>query len=460
MTEMGKVAPRVRISPDEMKAFLSLPVPEENNYTEEGVLDVLQAAGVTYGIKANVLRQMIASKIYNEELLIAEGVLVSPGTDGYYEYHFNTNPDGKPMIRPDGSVDYWSINNVEIVKEGQVIVTYQPAVQGTDGMTVKGKTLIVKPARELPPLKGKGFTRSEDSRTYTADFEGKIEIQNDRITISQVYEISGDADLSVGNIDFVGDVIIHGNVCAGISIKAGGNITVDGIVEVAHLWAGKDIVLRGGMMGENRSTVFAKGSISAKFFEYTTVEAWEDIQAEFFMSCKVTCKKHILLSGKKAGIIGGQVYAIQGIETGNLGNEVEIRTDVRVGNDVDVWRRVHQLQKKVQENRELLERIEKGLEEFAKLEEAHAVEKNDPRKVQLLRVKIRETAVLGADQAELDKLERQIEGAKGTGIKVLRAAYPGVMITIDDVKYHVHDVQQFVEYKKYQGEVVRYPVIA
>lgn len=460
MAEVNKAVPKVRVSYDEMKAYLSLPVPGEDNYTEEGLLEVLQDSGITYGIKQGILKRIIDRRLYEQSILVAEGTSICEGTDGYFEYHFNTNPDGKPVIQPDGSVDYWSINKVELVKEGQLIATYHPAVQGRDGMTVKGKPLLAKRARELPPLKGKGFTRSEDNLTYVADFDGKIEIQNDRVMILQVYEIFGDADLSVGNIDFNGDVIVHGKVCSGVKIKAKGNIMVDGIVEVANLWAGKELVLRGGMMGGSRANVFAKGDISAKFFEYTNIEAEGDIQAEVFLNCQVACKKHIILSGRKAAIIGGQVSAIEGIETGNLGNEVEIMTDVRVGNDLEVWQRVHILNKKIHESQEQLARIEKGLKDFAKLEAANAISKDDPRKMQLLRVKIHESAILGAAQAEQQVLEQQIEAAKGTGIKVMQTAYPGVRITIDDVKYNVRDLQHLVEYKKYQGEVVCYPIIA
>ncbi len=460
MLEGQATKPKIRIGPDEMSAYLLLPMPKKGEeYTIEGLEEVLRGSGVIYGVRRDVLERMVKNQIYNHEVAVAAGVPSREGVDGFFDYHFNRNPDGKPTILADGSVDYWSINKVEIVQEGQVIATYHPAVPGTDGMTVKGKTLLAKRARELPPLKGKGFTRAEDNLSYVADFDGKIELQNDRVVVSQVYEIAGNADLSVGNIDFRGDVIIHGNVCTGVSIKASGNITVDGIVEAARLWAGKDIILRGGMMGDSRSSVFCKGDLSAKFFEYTTVEVWGEIQAEVFMNCQVNCRKRITLSGKKAGIIGGQVTAIQGIEAGNLGNEVEIRTDVRVGNDVEVLRKIHALQKKIYDAEEMLAKVEKGLLEFEKLEEAQVVQKDDPRKMQLLRVKIRDSAMLSADQAELEKLECQVADAQGCGVKVMRTVYPGVMITIDDAKYHVRDMQHLVEYKKHRGEVTRYPVI-
>ena len=102
---------------------------------------------------------------------------------------------------------------------------------------------------------------------------GKIETQNDRVVILPVHELSGNADLSSGNIDFHGDVVIHGSVESGVIVKASGTITVDGIVEACTLEAGKDIILRSGMLGGNKASVKTKGSITAKFFEFTPLQS-------------------------------------------------------------------------------------------------------------------------------------------------------------------------------------------
>lgn len=452
---LKKRTPEVRIGYNDMDAFLYLPRPIGEEYTVEGLIAILREKGVVYGISTSVLKRMIEERVYNKEIMVAQGVKPKEGTDGYFEYHFQRNLDGKPTIRADGSVDYWSINKIEIVEENQLIATYHPAVMGTDGITVKGKPLTVKRARELPPLKGKGFTRSDDNLTYYAKFAGKIEIQNERLMVLQVYELTGNVDLTVGNIDFNGDVIVHGNVCAGISIKAGGNITIDGIVETASLWAGKDIILRGGIMGDSKSSVFAKGSISGRFFEYARVEAEGEIQAEVFMNCNVICKKKITLSGRKASIIGGNVWAIQGIETGNLGNDVEINTEVNVGNGMEVQRQARDLERKVQEAEEVLLRIENGLKDMAKLEANNAIKKDDPRKVQLLRVKVQEVAKLGALRAELDKVDTQLRDGQDAVIKVMGTSYPGVRIVIDDARYHVKNKEDHVEYRKERGEISR-----
>lgn len=454
MADNTRMVPNVVIGMNDMEAYLSLPVPEAGRvYIMEEVEAALQSRGVVYGIKRENLERMVYEEIYGREILIASGVPPVEGKNGYFEYHFEMKLDGKPQIRPDGSVDYWSVNRIELVKEGQVIAEYHPAVEGKDGMTVKGKPVTAKRVRELSPLKGKGFTRSEDNLTYTADFDGKIEMKNDRITVSQVHEVFGDVDLSVGDIDFHGDVIVHGEVCAGVKIKATGTITVDGVVETAHLWAGKDIILRSGMLGDSKSTVFTKGNIMARFFEYTIVEAYGDIQAQVFMNCEVSCRKRIILTGKKAGIIGGRVHAIQGIDTGDLGNDVEIKTEVRVGNDVEVLRKIKLLQAEVNNMKEMLDRVEKGLQEFAKLEKTQAVKKDDPRKVQLLRVKIRDSAVLSSKQAELMELEQWLADAKGASIRVFRSAYPGVMVIIDEARSLIKKAEDHVEYRKEEGEV-------
>lgn len=455
MEESKKSTPQVRVGHNDMEAFLLLPRPEGGEYTIEELQDALREKGVVYGVSEAVLRKMLEGRVYDKEIKVAQGSKVKEGIDGYFEYHFNRNLDGKPTIREDGTVDYWSINRIEMVEENQLIATYHPAVMGMDGMDVKGKPITVKRARELPPLKGKGFTRSEDNLTYYAKFDGKIEVMNDRLMVLQVYEIAGNVDLTVGNIDFNGDVIVHGNVCAGVNIKAAGNITIDGIVETASLWAGKDIILRGGIMGDSKSSVYAKGSISGRFFEYAKVEAEGEIQAEVFMNSEVVCKKKITLSGRKASIIGGSVWAVQGIEAGNLGNESEISTEVSVGNSVEVQREVWELEKKVQEAEEGMVSLENRLKEFTKLEAANAIKKDDPRKVQLLRVKIQEVAKLGALRGELDKLNTQIQDGQNAIIKVLGTSHPGVRVLVDDARYHVKSKEVHVEYKKEKEEVSR-----
>lgn len=324
---------------------------------------------------------------------------------------------------------------------------YHKAVPGVDGMNLKGKPVLAKRGRDLVPLRGKGFERSEDGTSYISLMDGKIEKSSDRITILPVYEVSGDVDLSIGNIDFRGDVIVHGTVCSGVTVKATGTVTVDGVVEGAKIEAGKDIVLRSGVMGASRAVITTRGNISAKFFEYTRVHANGSIRADVFLNCQVSCGESILLDGKKASIVGGEVGAIQGIVVNTLGSDGEVRTHVRIGNDSSVRRRIGILRNKIEVEKANLEKIENGLKLLKDV-------KNDPRRTDLLRVKIRDTALLAEDTAELEKLEDQMERARGCTVRVIGCVYPGVSVEIDDLEVHVKEEQFSLEFIRQMDKIV------
>lgn len=440
--------PRVRIDDDDMRAFLCIQEELKNDYNNEAVIyQFLKEKGVNYGIIEENLKELLEKQLYNHEIVIAQGLQPENGIDGYYEYKFNLDFSKKPKIRPDGTVDYWSIKMVETVEEGQVIAIYHKAYQGKDGMNVKGKIVLAKRGRDQVPLRGKGFERSEDGSIYTALIDGKIEMMNGRITILPVYEINGDVDLSVGNIDFRGDVIIHGGVCTGVSIKATGTVTIDGIVEGAQIEAGKDVVLRSGVMGASRASITSRGNITAKFFEYTRVHANGSIQADVFLNCKVTCGGSIILDGKKASIVGGDVWAIERISVHTLGSDGEVKTKVRIGNDAAVVRRIGILKSKIEVEEENLRKIEEGLKMLGDV-------KNDPRRTELLRVKIRDSALLSDDTAELEKLENQVERARGGNIAVKGKVYPGVSVEMDDLRVQVKEEQENLEFVKNQDKII------
>lgn len=451
-----EIPPRARISYDEMEAFLVLPTPKKGEeYTFEEVMEFLDMNQIRHGIEQEMIRKMIRDEVYNKEICIAVGTPMAEGEDGHFDYLFNHNFSKKPKIRPDGSVDYWSINTIEPVEKGQVIVIYKPPRPGEDGMTVKGKPVPAKRARELPPLKGRGFTRQEDGVTYTSNMDGKVDIEGDRVIVSPLYEIFGNADLSVGNINFVGDVLIHGNVASGVTIKATGNITVDGVVESADITASSDVILRGGMVGGNRAILRCGGNLYAKFVEYTKIDVKGSIEADAFVGCEVVCGEQILLNGKKSKIVGGEVYAVQGIQAAVLGSPGEVQTHVRVGAREEVVRRISLIERKVEALEANIDKIEQGLKNFDRLGKERGTDyRDDPRRVELLRIKIQDMAAIAGDRNELERLRQELEDAKGATIVVRRIVFPGVTASIDDLTVNVLEEQEKLQFVKRIDKVV------
>lgn len=446
----------VRISYDEMQAYVSLANPgSEESYSKSEVMASLAAQGIKVGIDEAAIDRLIEQQRYGREILVAEGTPAEDGQDASYIYNFNLILNNKPVIREDGSVDYWSVRAIETVEEGQVIATYIDPVDGHHGMTVTGKLLMAKRGRPLPPLTGKGFERAADNHTYIATDTGKIEMNNNRIMILPVYEINDDVNLTTGNVDFRGDVIIHGNVTSGARIHATGSVTIDGTAEGCTIEAGKDIILRGGFLGGYKGVIKSKGNIVAKFIEYATIEAEGTIELTSALNCNIVCYDRIFVNGKTANVVGGNIYGASGIEAYSLGTAAEVRTVIRAGISRELLESAAGLRENVSELNAIIEKINTGLAQF----DAAAAKKNldvskDERRVSLLRARIAKQAELAKFREELERTEAIMDRSRDARIRVSKTAYPGVAVEINGSVNILKDEQISVEFRERQGNVV------
>ena len=360
--------PKVKIVNKDLEAWIRLPALEEGeHYTIEYLHDVLRVNQITYGIDEAQLQKILDEEIYEQDVLVARGIPAVEGQDGFYEYKVNMNLEKKPKILPDGSVDYWSMYSVQSVQKDQVIAIYHPAVKGTDGIGVSGKPIAARVAREQGTLRGTGFGRSEDYLTYFSLMDGKIDIENDKIRIQPIYEVSGDANLTTGSIDFTGDIVIH---------------------------------------------------------------------------------------GRTAKIIGGDVSAVKGIKATTIGNDAEMRTAVTVGVSADCISRLNLLKKKMDITKMELDKIEQGLAKFEEMQKERGVSyKEDPRRVALLRTRIQNTATLAGDEGEVKRLERMISDGANATVCVTRDVFPGVSIAIRDQVLNVKNNAKCVEFYHLNGKI-------
>lgn len=451
--------PKIRISYDEMEAYLMLPSPftPEEDYVYAEVMEKIHAAGVKIGISETRVSSMINERYFDRECLIAKGIDVVNGVDAYFDFNFDTNFNKVPNRREDGTVDYWSIHSVELVEEGQVIATYNEPVDGSNGMTVRGKLLVAKRGRPLPPLTGRGFSRSEDNKTYISDMNGKIEMKGNRILISDVHEIHGDVGLKTGNIDFRGDVIIHGNVPTGAVVRATGSVTIDGTVEGALIDANKDVIIRGGILGANKGAIITKGSLTVKFAEYAKIKAHGSVTTDSLINCKVVCYDKVFLKGKHASVVGGEIYAATGVEAFNFGNEYGVNTEIYTGVNIEVKKQVRYHENCIMEAQDMIEKIGIGIKQLDEAAKAGAaIAPDDPRRVSLLRTKIVKQAELATHTQQLNEMNSVVENAKGASINVIQDVYSGVVIGINDALHQVKEQQTAVAFFERDGRVVMF----
>lgn len=350
------------ISPDRMSASLTVFKDSKHVYTYKEILLYLKQNRIIYGIDMNVVRKIASGECYNEDVIIAKVTPCVNGINGHFEFTFDPSPHKKPIVLDDGSVDYNTLGKLQLVDKDQLLATYHPMKQGTNGKNIFGEVLKAKSSHDLPPLKLINVRYDEESMKYYSLMEGKVSIMGKAIRVTPVLEIQGDLDAITGNVEFHGDVHVKGNVFSNAVINTTGNITIDGHVETATLIAGKNIVLRNGMQGSGIGRIKCGGDLMAKFIEQTTIEAGGDVKTNAILNCEVSSGKSVIVTGSRGSIVGGKVTAVESVNANTIGNSAGIATKIVVGLETDFKTEMNILENNISDYESKLNDAAKNLE--------------------------------------------------------------------------------------------------
>ncbi|MCR5419196.1 MAG: FapA family protein [Lachnospiraceae bacterium] len=439
----------VRVTDDKMQAWLHLAEkPEDEAYTEDELLRLLVEQGVVFGVNQSSLVAMAKKRVYHREILVAEAMVPEKGTDGYYEYTFDIKAGkSKPVIREDGSVDYQSMRAVNSVKTGTLLATYHHAVPGKNGKDVCGNDIIVPMVQEKRSVAGRGIVQGrDDPDKYYAEKDGKVEMQSGKLNIVDVLEFSGDVDQHTGKLEFYGDVHIFGNVEAGTTIRAGKSLTIDGVVEAADLYAGGDIILKRGVQGSQKAHIGGKGNLFADFIEHSFVKVEGDIEANYVLSSYISTSGKLKLTGKKASLIGGNVYAMKGIECNTLGNASEIKTHVSSGVSDEMRADNEKIQNQLRDVRAEIQKIRQAV---ASMGSRITPEQQENYKA-LLQQQLTQQKLILDDQKQLFDL---MEKARDSTIVIRDEINVGSEICIDGNILKIDKSNHSMEYRNISGMI-------
>lgn len=449
----------VRIEDDRMKAWIYLNPPKEGEgfYGREEILKFLIENGVVKGFHTSNIAAIAKKHIYGREVIAAKGEEPYEGKNGYYEFFFDTSDKRKPLIREDGTVDYASMSQLTNVEAGQMIARYHHAIACRNGFDVLGKEIQAKPSRDLPILKGRGFNCDANPDEYVANISGKIDYKNGHIDIKDVHEVRGDVDLITGKVEFFGDIHIQGNVGAGVVIRASRNVTIDGVVESATIYAGGDVVLKRGIQGNQKGSVIAKGNVSADFIELAHVEAGENIRSNSFINSDVYAAGMVMAEGKNGVIIGGETHGLKGVSAVTFGNDAYTKTHIASGYSAEdyekyiaAYQRENDAQKKLAETVEQMTEILKN----KRLGKDKTPEKTDQLLVILNEKKDEFFEALDNARTEKDNLSTVIENGKGSVIVANDKIYRGVTVTVEGTSFQIPEDTSFMRYRNEGGRIV------
>jgi hypothetical protein len=424
----------VTVSPDGLRADVHLTPPEPGGFpvSEELIRITLINKKVSFGILEEQIRRLSVSPMYHIGVLIAEGKPPIHGSDAIIRQHVRTDSDIRPKELPDGSVDFKDLGIVHTVVKDELLCEKIPNTAGEPGMNVYGAVIPARPGKDVPLPSGKNTVVSDDKLKLFAACNGHANMVNRKIQILNTFNVRGSVSNSTGNINFLGNVQVDGNVLTGFEVQATGNVTINGTVEGAKIEAGGNIVIKEGVNGFGKGFIKAGGYIKSKYIQNGIVQAIGDIEASFILHSKVQSGGNVSLLGSKGTAIGGSISSMKSITLMLAGSRNSyVPTTLEVGNDPNIITRSREIPQELETNRRDAAALLRAINLLAEHKKAGRI---TPDKLESLQRSIASYQALTQNAAELEEEMANIQdviASSGFGsVNIAGTAYPGVRIVI------------------------------
>ena len=334
--EIGEWLPVVvlEVARDQMSASIFINekidyIRENKELMMEQIMDLLSANKIVHGVIDINLEEIVPGKA----CLIAQGTPPKKGEDAKVTYL--DLPERKPVIKDDGTANYFDMNFIFEIKEGSWLGEKIPLQIGIRGTNIFGKPVAATPGKDaiLRYDKKSAYINEEEGKTVLRSrINGVVEEVHGILQIKEHLTINGDVGVDTGNIEFDGAITIRGTVQSGFTVIAKGDIAIESPegVSSAKLIKSRegDIFIRGGIYGLGKTRVEAGGNIFVKHVNEAILVAEEDIHIGFYALGSNLSAHSVLVNERSGKIIGGTVIAKNVIQSAITGNLHERRTEL------------------------------------------------------------------------------------------------------------------------------------
>ncbi len=325
----------IEITPDKYEARVTAAGRlNDDDFGPDDLRAFLAEKGVTHGIDETMVDGIFSDGLHERQVVIARGVPVVNGADGTIRYFFD--PETRPEIDDSRNINFKELNLIRNVSAGEKLAEIVPPVPGESGMNVFGET--VQPIEGKPASFAAGKNTKPDpanADALIADIDGSVKLTNGRIEVDDVYVVQKNVDYSTGNITFVGDVIVKGDVLSGFRIKANGNVQVEGVIEDAVIESRGSVLVRKGFIGHGGGRIMAKGDVSLTFCENEHIIAEGEVTiGSYAMNSTIETRASIIADQNRGLLVGGDYYAVKAINVNTIGSPHGTRTKCHAGMDM------------------------------------------------------------------------------------------------------------------------------
>lgn len=450
------------VATDKMYAEIIYSIYPKEPLQLDDFIRFLKKENIVYGIDEGLLMQVCTNpeNYTGRRLKIATGTPPVDGSDATINYHFQ-DVEQEIQIEEHERVDFKNINNVYNARAGELLATKTPPTPGTDGMDIFGKILRARAGKNIPLRVGKNVVLDESGLKAYASIDGQVSFtERDRLNIFPIYEVKGNVDYSTGNIDFIGSVLIYGNVLSGFTVRAGGDIRIFGEVEAAELDAKGSIEIRSGIVGQGKGYVRAGHNLIASYLNQANVSAGNNIIVGSILHSNVRARKKIICTKGKGIIIGGNVQAGELIEVNVIGNIGHTPTTLEVGILPDIIQEYNSIKQKLATIEQDLDKANKT---FQLLNRQLVMDRYLPPDKMELRFKLSNVVQsLQYSYQELQERKTEIElgmeMSEDAGIDVYSIAFPGTKIVLGKYVRHLKLEHKRVSFRLREGDITSLPL--
>ncbi|TDT71806.1 hypothetical protein EV215_0490 [Hypnocyclicus thermotrophus] len=414
-----------------LEATIEIVAPKRGNMPEyTHILELIKQKGIIFGIRKNAIKTILENKIFEKRVVLAKGRAPIQGKNARLLFHYDR--DKKLKVDKNNNVDFKNLNWIKNVKKDDIIVEKLSMIPGKDGINIFGKPLPTKAVKDIKLPKGKNTYISKDGMKLCASIDGQIIEEQNKISVMPILTINGDIDYSTGNIEFIGTVLIKGNVLTGFTVKASEDIIVEGLVEDAILEAERDVIVQKGIVAneEGEGNIKVGRDLRAKYIQNMKVKCFgKVIIDDYILLSDIEAKEEIEVISGKGRIIGGKVKSQKGITANIVGGKFETHTYLEIGVFSEIYQKEKEFDKKLLELEAKKDRLEFRKKEF--MQKSPVVRAALKTKEKEIRIQLKEL------KKEYNKLlknkENLIQEYSDLGnakVQVLQTLNPGVLIKL------------------------------
>jgi len=445
--KIGKWLPLIELTIAPNNMFVELVINEtaieiKMNHTEiiAKMESHLDKAGVVFG-RCDLTQNQIQT---GKPLIAAKGTEPIKGADAIITYI--DRPERKPVIREDGSADYYEMNFVFPVNEGDWLgekILPEEGISGTDVLgnkiaATRGKDAVLRYDRKSVTEEIEG-----DKVVLRAKYGGALEFSDDIVGVDKHLVIKGDIGPETGAVTFDGSVEILGTIYAGYSVNATGDVSInsiEGVTNAESIYSSKgDILIKGGVFGGGQTIIEAKGNIYLKHANNCKIYA-EEVHAGLYLFSSDIEAKRIVVDKDRGKIIGGTLRAIDSIECAIVGTEHERKTILHAsGVDKSALQiEIQEMALDLKNRNEVVAQLELHMQQFSNSENNLTYEQNEA----LTKISDAITgnkSMIKTLDSEIQKLLNRIKNAVPAQVEVTKEAFPGTIIQIGKSSSLIHN---------------------